>query len=175
METSKLLVNGVFYAVAAATVAGALAVAFSKNIVRSAFALLAVLFGAAAMYALMKADFVFAIQILVYVGGILVLIIFAIMLTQRIVDVNLSNPSVPTAWGAAAVLSVLLILLIAIFAYQADLPKAAAPGALPSEAMTAKVGESLMREYLYPFEIVSVLLLACLIGAAYLARKEVRS
>lgn len=175
METSKLLVNGIFYAVAAAAVAGAFAVAFSKNIVRSAFALLAVLFGAAAMYALMKADFVFAIQILVYVGGILVLIIFAIMLTQRIVDVNLSNPSMPTAWGAAAVLCVLLILLIAIFAYRADLPASVSPGALPSEAMTSRVGESLMREYLYPFEIASVLLLACLIGAAYLARKEVRS
>ncbi len=174
METSKLLVNVIFYAVAAFAVVSAFGVALSKNIVRSAFALLAVLFSAAAMYALMKADFVFAIQILVYVGGILVLIIFAIMLTQRIVDVNLSNPSVPTAPAVAVVICVLLILVSVLLANTGDLPRATAPQAVADKPMTSTVGEMLMRDYLYPFEIVSVLLLACLIGAAFLARKEVK-
>src|SRR5437762_11166772 len=91
MDVSEIVLNVVFYALAVAAVGGAVAVAASRNIVRSAFALLSVLFSAAALYALMKADFIAAAQVLIYVGGILVLIIFAVMLTHRITDVNISN------------------------------------------------------------------------------------
>ena len=95
MAFSELLVNVVFYAVAAAALGGGIAVALSKNIVRSAFALLTVLFSVAGVYALVRADFMVAAQVLIYVGGILVLIIFAIMLTHKITDVKLSNESSP--------------------------------------------------------------------------------
>ncbi|HLY10404.1 MAG TPA: NADH-quinone oxidoreductase subunit J, partial [Planctomycetota bacterium] len=88
MAASDFILNVVFYALAAAAVGGAVAVATSRNIVRSAFALLAVLFAVAALYAVMKADFIAAAQVLIYVGGILVLIIFAVMLTHRITDVK---------------------------------------------------------------------------------------
>ncbi len=108
MAVSDLLLNAVFYVFAAAANGGAVAVAASRNIVRSAFALLVVLFSVAALYAVMKADFLAAAQVLIYVGGILVLIIFAVMLTHRITDVNVSNESTP---GPAAVFAVLCLFV----------------------------------------------------------------
>jgi NADH:ubiquinone oxidoreductase subunit 6 (subunit J) len=114
MATSELVLNGVFYALAVAAIAGAVAVATSRNIVRSAFALLAVLFSAAALYAVMKADFIAAAQVLIYVGGILVLIIFAVMLTHRITDVKLSNDSTPGPAAFCACLCLLFSLVVVI-------------------------------------------------------------
>lgn len=114
MEASEILLNVVFYALAAAAIGGAAAVATSKNIVRSAFALLAVLFSAAALYAVMKADFIAAAQVLIYVGGILVLIIFAVMLTHKITDVKLSNDSTPGPAAFCACLCLLFSLVVVI-------------------------------------------------------------
>jgi NADH:ubiquinone oxidoreductase subunit 6 (subunit J) len=114
MAASEILLNVVFYVLAAAAVGGAVAVATSRNIVRSAFALLAVLFAAAALYALMKADFIAAAQVLIYVGGILVLIIFAVMLTHRITDVKLSNDSTPGPAAFCACLCLLFSLVVVI-------------------------------------------------------------
>lgn len=116
MATSELLLNLVFYVVAAAAVGGGAAVALSKNIVRSAFALLTVLFSVAAVYALVRADFIVAAQILIYVGGILVLIIFAIMLTHKITDVKLSNESSPGPVSVTACACV-FILVVTAFVY----------------------------------------------------------
>lgn len=114
MAASEVLVNVVFYVLAIAAVAGAVAVATSRNIVRSAFALLAVLFSAAALYAVMKADFIAAAQVLIYVGGILVLIIFAVMLTHRITDVKLSNDSTPGPAAFCACLCLLFSLVVVV-------------------------------------------------------------
>jgi len=114
MEASDIVLNIVFYVLAAAAIGGAVAVAASKNIVRSAFALLAVLFSAAALYAVMKADFIAAAQVLIYVGGILVLIIFAVMLTHRITDVKLSNESTPGPAAFCACLCLLFSLVVVI-------------------------------------------------------------
>ena len=114
MTASEILLNVVFYVVAVAAIAGAVAVAASKNIVRSAFALLAVLFSAAALYAVMKADFIAAAQVLIYVGGILVLIIFAVMLTHKITDVKLSNESTPGPAAFCACLCLLFSLVVVI-------------------------------------------------------------
>lgn len=95
MGAAEIVVNLLFYVFAAGAVGGSLMVAASRNIVRSAFSLLAVLFSVGALYALMRADFIAVAQVLIYVGGIMVLIIFAVMLTHRITDVNLSNESAP--------------------------------------------------------------------------------
>jgi NADH-quinone oxidoreductase subunit J len=175
MSTGGAVLNVLFIGFALAAMAGALFVAVSRNIVRSAFSLLMVLFSVAALYALSKVDFIFAVQVLVYVGGILVLIIFAVMLTHKIVDVNVSNESAPTPWAAAATLCLLIILVLVIAVMSQRWYLATEVPRIPADApWTEKVGEALMTRYLYPFEIVSVLLLACLIGAAYLARKEVK-
>jgi NADH-quinone oxidoreductase subunit J len=173
---SESIVNLAFLLFAVLAVGGAISVALSQNIVRSAFSLLVVLFSVAALYALMKADFIFVVQVLVYVGGILVLIIFAVMLTHKIVDVNVSNESTPTPWAVSATLCLLaMLVLISVTTRQwwTPAPKIM-PMQAPSQPITRILGESLMTSYLYPFEIISVLLLACLIGAAYLARKEVK-
>ena len=114
MGASDILLNAIFYVLAAAAVGGAVAVATSRNIVRSAFALLAVLFSVAALYAVMKADFIAAAQVLIYVGGILVLIIFAVMLTHRITDVKLSNDSTPGPAAFCACLCLLFSLVVVI-------------------------------------------------------------
>jgi len=114
MTASDIALNVIFYVLAAAAIGGAVAVAASKNIVRSAFALLAVLFSAAALYAVMKADFIAAAQVLIYVGGILVLIIFAVMLTHRITDVKLSNESTPGPAAFCACLCLLFSLVVVI-------------------------------------------------------------
>ena len=81
----------IFYLVAALTIGSALIVAFSRNIVYSAFSLLGTFMGVAGLYAMLAADFVAVIQVLVYIGGILVLMIFAVMLTHRIADVAVSS------------------------------------------------------------------------------------
>lgn len=170
MGLSEILINAVFYIFALAIIGGALVVAVSKNIVRSAFSLLITLFAVAAIYGLMRADFIFAVQILVYVGGILVLITFAIMLTHKIVDVNISNESTPTLTAFVACLVLAFALLVVIFStksWEAAVVK-------PDQPLTAEIGKALMNEYLLPFEVVSILLLACLVGAVYLARKEVK-
>src|SRR5687767_13014036 len=120
MATSEIVLNGVFYVLAIAAVAGSVAVATSRNIVRSAFALLAVLFAAAALYALMKADFIAAAQVLIYVGGILVLIIFAVMLTHRITDVKISNESTPGPAAFCACLCLLFSLAVIILVAHKD-------------------------------------------------------
>ena len=116
MSWPDIWVNVLFYLFAAGAVAGALAVARSRNIVRSAFALLAVLVSAAGLYALMKADFIAAAQVLIYVGGILVLIIFAVMLTHRITDVNVSNESAPGLAAACACFCLLFSIVLIIIA-----------------------------------------------------------
>ena len=115
MEISEIVLNVVFYVFAEIVVCSAGAVAWNKNIVRSAFSLLGVLFGAAALYAIMKADFIAAAQILIYVGGIMVLIIFAIMLTHRITDVKVSNESTPgpaAFFGSLGLFAVILLVIL---------------------------------------------------------------
>jgi NADH-quinone oxidoreductase subunit J len=178
--------NAVFYALAAMGVACAVAVCASRNIVRSAFALLGVLAAAAGFYILAYADFLFAVQILIYIGGILVLVIFAIMLTHRIRDVNLSNDSTHGlgSFLICACMAFALIMMILRARWepyeQYKAEQAARTGAadgmiLPRQAdQPREIGRDLTGSFLLPFEAISVLLLAALIGAAYLARKEVR-
>src|SRR6266545_7655777 len=83
--------TAVFYLIALITVVSAAMVAFSRNIIYSAFSLLGTFMGVAGIYVFLGADFVAAVQVLIYVGGILVLILFAVMLTHRITDVQITN------------------------------------------------------------------------------------
>jgi NADH:ubiquinone oxidoreductase subunit 6 (subunit J) len=161
--------NIVFYVFAAIIVASAALVAFSRNLVYSAFALLFTFFGVAGIYVMLSADFLAAVQLLIYVGGILVLIIFAVMLTHRISDVEISNQSLRPAQGALILIGIMAVLLGVIFKTQWSLE-----GQLEYQATTAPIGDLLLKKYLLPFEIVSVLLLAALMGAAVIVRKEVR-
>ena len=159
--------NAIFYLFAGITLGSAIIVVSSQNILRSAFALLFTFFGVAGLYVFLGADFLAATQLLIYVGGILVLILFAVMLTQRIGMIIRTNPSHSVARGLLATVGLLVLLLVVVFRTSWQVKEVTEP--LPT---TAEVGRLLLTDFVLPFEVVSVLLVAALVGAALLARKE---
>jgi NADH-quinone oxidoreductase subunit J len=154
-----------FYVIAAVVLGGAAIVAFSRNIVHSAFALLATFFGAAGLYAFLAADLMAVIQLLVYVGGVLVVIVFAVMLTARISEARVSSPSMGRGPGLVA-----LIVVAGLMTYVAVRVFGDAGQPDPAQPTTAAVGDALLSTYVLPFEVISILLLAVLLGAVTLAR-----
>ena len=160
-------VDAIFYVLAAMTVGSAILVATLPNIIYSAVALLFTLGGVAGLYVLLGADFLAATQVLVYVGGILVLIMFAVFLSNRISTVKLSNPVHFRLPAAATCLA-----LFGVLAYAAVSPAFVVMPQVVYRPTTAEIGELLMTRYLLPFEVASVLLLAALIGAALLSRPD---
>ena len=159
----------VFYLVAAITIGSAAMVAFSRNIVYSAFSLLGAFAGVAGIYVFLGADFVAAVQVLIYVGGILVLILFAVMLTHRITDVRITNRAVGRI-PALAITAILLFLLVQTI-QRTGWVKAKEIG---YSATTAAIGDFFLQNYLLPFELASLVLLAALIGAVSISRKELK-
>ncbi len=156
----------IFYAVAALTVGSAVLVAVLPNIIYAAVSLLFAFAGVAVLYVFLSADFLAATQVLVYVGGILILILFAVFLSNRIADVKISNPGrfrLP-----AAAICLVLFGMLSYVAVSTPFPQRNAV----YHPTTADLGELLMTRYLLPFEVSSVLLLAALIGAALLSRPE---
>lgn len=164
-----MLYQAVFYGLAAVTVGSAALVAFSRNIVHSAFALLGMLMGAVGFYILLAADFVAMVQLLVYVGGILVLTLFAVMLTQGIADVTISNRAVAPAPARLTTALVGAVMLYALL--HTRWQQAAGPVAVPT---THGIGDALLGRYVLPFELASVALLAALVGAVAIVRPESR-
>ncbi len=159
----------VFYVVAAITVGSAAMVAFSRNIIYSAFSLLGTFAGVAGIYVFLGADFVAAVQVLIYVGGILILILFAVMLTHRITDVRITNRAVGRI-PALAITAIFFFLLIQNVR-ETDWAKAKEIAYNPT---TARIGNFFLESYLLPFELASLVLLAALIGAVTLSRKELK-
>jgi NADH-quinone oxidoreductase subunit J len=159
-----------FYLLAALTVAGALGVALSRNILYSSIGLLMALLGAGSLYVFLSADFVAVTQLLIYIGGVLVLILFAVMLTSRITDVNVSNSSFGLFGGALLFVSVapVLVAMVALTPWPVTRPEALAP-------TTAAIGNAFLTKWLLPFEVASLVLLATLVGAVVIARKEIKA
>src|SRR3954454_9671636 len=142
-----------FMVLAAVTLGSGGVVAFSKNIIYSTVALLGCFLGIAGLYIQLSADFLAAVQILVYVGGTLTLILFAVMLTSRIEDIRTSNTGVGRgeAFGVVAI----VLLLLGKVAAMTPWPSRDRPQ-MPA---TAKLGHAFLSEYLLPFEIGSIVLL----------------
>jgi NADH-quinone oxidoreductase subunit J len=159
----------VFYLLAGITVISAMGVAFSNNIVYSAFSLMGALLGAAGLFVMLAADFVAVVQIFVYVGGILVLTLFAVMLTHRVADVRVSNRSLGRlpAFLALAFVGVVMGRTIAATAWHRVEP------AVPAPTING-LGNGFLTDYVLPFELASLVLLAALVGAVVLSRKELR-
>jgi NADH-quinone oxidoreductase subunit J len=164
------LTDVLFYVIAAMTVAGAAAVALSRNILYSAIGLLMALLGAGSLYVFLAADFVAVTQLLIYIGGVLVLILFAVMLTNRITEVNVSNTSFGTVGGVALFLCVAPVLLAV--AMLTPWPARIVPTMAPT--VTA-LGNGFLTKWLLPFEVASLVLLATLVGAVVIARKEIKA
>jgi NADH-quinone oxidoreductase subunit J len=156
-----------FGIIAAVVVIGAVRVVTTNNVVHAALWLVAVLAGAGASFLLLGAEFVGITQILVYIGAIVVLFLFGIMLTRAPIgrEVRLTN----TNWIGGIVVAV---AIAGVLGY--TLLDAFGSDKLPdtSPQTTAQVSDSIFSTYLIPFEVVSVLLLAALVGAIVLARKE---
>jgi NAD(P)H-quinone oxidoreductase subunit 6 len=159
----------VFYALAVLTLAGGVVVAFSRNIVRSAFALLATFLGVAGLYATLSSDFIAVLQVLVYVGGILILILFAVMLTSHISEARVSNKSIGMVPGI-----VLLAAVAALLVCTAVYGPWSGRTQLPAVPTTGDIGDALLGPYVLPFEAISVLLFAALLGSVTLARGRVK-
>jgi NADH:ubiquinone oxidoreductase subunit 6 (subunit J) len=149
------------------TVASASIVAFSKNLIYAVFSLLGTFIGVAAMYIFLNADFVAVTQIVIYVGGILVLLIFGIMLTNRITQTVISESSFQKMFGLTVVFAVLIMVLIPVLGHTWTNGEPMA-----FQETIHQIGTLLFTDYILLFEVASILLLGALIGAATLARKE---
>ena len=164
------LTDIIFYALALMTICSACVVVFSRNVVYAAFALLFTFSGVAGLYVLLFADFLAVTQILIYVGGILVLILFGVMLTSKVVSVDMKTgtiQAIPALILAAVVGGTLAGLFYATW-------KGTAAPALGPETTTPGLGTQLMTSYILPFEIASVILVVALVGAAMTARRSRR-
>ena len=152
-------------------IVGALGVVLLENIVYSAFLLGGVFMSVAGLYLLLNASFVAAAQVLVYVGAINVLILFAIMLVNKKEDLKPMKYLNSRRLISTTICITLLSMLIRV-----DLSKVweiANPNLSIGEESTVRIGEHLFSDYLLPFEVASVLLLMAMIGAIVLARRDV--
>jgi len=159
--------NVAFYVLAAGIIFGAIRVVTTNNVVHAALYLVVVLAGVGADFLLLGAEFTGITQVLVYIGAIVVLFLFGIMLTRAPIGkvVNLTSRTWYVGAGVA-------IALMGIMSYA--LIDAFGEDHLPIENVqtTAQVSDAIFTDYLVPFEVSSILLLAALIGAIVIARKE---
>ena len=166
-ETLMTTFDVMFYLFAVWTLGSAATMVFARNIIYNAMGLLFTLIGIAGLYVMLGADFLAATQMLIYVGGILVLLLFGVMLSQRFTGLEMRTDTL-RMWPALLVCAgVAAIMIRLIMSNPWNTTNAA------EMAPTVKnLGLLLMTDYLIPFEIVSVLLLAALVGAAFIARRE---
>ena len=164
--------NIFFYAIAAVMVGAALVVVTSRNVVRAALALIVVFAGVAAQFLVLAAEFVAVTQVLIYIGAITVLMLFGIMLTRARIgrDVDATNDH----WyiGLATALLLVAVMGSALVDAWGDDPLPAERQIGLDGSNTAAVSDAVFSQFLIPFEVVSVLLLAALVGAIVIARKD---
>ena len=160
------MAENLFLIIAALVIASGFWVVFSPNLIHSAVSLLFTLFSTAGLYIFLYADFIAATQVVIYVGGILVLIIFGVMLTTRIDTPSIAASSKNQFIGGIGAITICALQLGVIFNTPWHIGTDQS-----SEATVANIGNLLLNEYLLPFEIVSILLLAALMGAALLSRR----
>ncbi len=157
----------VFAAVSIVTLGAAVAVVTNKNILHSAFYLVLAFVGIASIYVLLEAPFIAVVQVLVYIGAIAILIVFAIMLTRRIMSKDIEQRNAQWIWSALGAL--ILFGVLGWIVYSANWP--VVQGAVPDDPI-ALLGQELLTTYVVPFEIASVLLLAALVGSIVIGRER---
>ena len=156
-----------FWALAIVLVGSALAVVLTKNLFHAVLWLALALTGTAGVFLLLDAEFLAAVQLLLYDGGIVTIVVFAIVVTERLVGERMSQTS--RRIGASAVVAAgLLALLVRAVAGQG------VPPVRPDMAadLTRAIGETVMTRFVLPFELLAVLMLAALMGAIYFARPD---
>ena len=159
--------NIVFYVIAASMCIAAIRVVTTKNIVHAALYLVVVLAGVAAQYVLLAAEFTAVVQVLVYIGAIIVLFLFGIMLTRA--RIGRENDLDNDQRFVGALVAVTLAGFLGAILWDGFEGTKLPPG---RPQTSAEVGLSIFRDYVIPFEVISILLLAALIGAVVIARRD---
>ena len=153
------------------TIGSAVCVVTVRNLVHAAFWLMITLFCVAALYVFLKADFLAATQVVVYVGGILVLVLFGVMMTSGKLDMNLKMERGQIVLGGIVSAGIFAILLLV--ANQTEWKISQTPFD-SGEGTTRLIGKAIMGDFLLPFETASIILLIALIGAVLITRKEIK-
>ncbi|WP_238134257.1 NADH-quinone oxidoreductase subunit J family protein [Calderihabitans maritimus] len=155
----------IFWLLTALIIGSALAVVLLKNIVHSALYLMVTFVGVAGIYILLEADFLAAVQILVYVGAVSILLVFGVMLTRR-GDIRESNPF-NRYKGIAALVALVLFLLVERFILGTSWTLS---NAVPPADTVGPIAEAMLSDFVVPFEAAAILLLVAMVGAIILAR-----
>jgi NADH-quinone oxidoreductase subunit J len=162
-------VNGevaIFALLSTVLIVSALAVVLTKNLFHSVLWLALALTGTAGIFLTLDAEFLAAVQLLLYAGGVVTIVVFAIVVTERLVGERLSHTSRHVGAGAVVAVALAAIAINAI----RQAPAALRPD-MPLD-LTHLIGDAVMLDFALPFELLAVLLLAALVGAIYFARPE---
>jgi NADH-quinone oxidoreductase subunit J len=156
-----------FAALAVTLIGSALAVVLSKNLFHAVLWLALALTGTAGVFLLLDAEFLAAVQLLLYAGGIITIVVFAIVVTERLVGERITQTNMRIGGGA-------LISLVLLGFIVNVLRKSPLPGARPEMPgdLTRMLGMSVLTRYVLPFELLAVLMLVGMLGAIYFARPE---
>ncbi len=157
----------VFILLSAITLGAAVGVVATRKLLHSALWLVLAFFGIAGLFVLLHAEFLAVVQVLVYIGAIATLIIFAIMLSRGMMDPG--QPRFNDQWRP--VLGVVAVLAVALAALVTRIAWPVAAGEVPADAIQ-RLGADFVGPYVVPFEVASVLLVAAMIGAIIIARER---
>ncbi|MBM3771785.1 MAG: NADH-quinone oxidoreductase subunit J [Acidimicrobiia bacterium] len=156
-----------FWALAVTLVGSGLAVVLSKNLFHAVLWLALSLVGTAGVFLLLEAEYLAAVQLLLYAGGIITIVVFAIVVTERLVGQRLSQTTGRIAAGT--IVSAGLLALVLRTVAQQPLVTTRPP---ITDDLTRSLGEALLTRYVLPFELLAFLMLAALLGATYFARPD---
>lgn len=164
------LVTLYFWLFTTAVIGGGIGCVTMRNVFHSALMLILSLFGVAGYFILVNAEFLAMVQVIIYIGGIMVLFLFGIMVSQNIIgtEIRQSSPEAPWALAGTAVMFVFMFFT-GLFM---TLPPQPSQGTRAMPDNTHELGWSLMATYTLPFEVASVLLLMAMLGAIILVRKD---
>ena len=156
-----------FWFLAAVLVGSALAVVLSKNLFHAVLWLALALTGTAGVFLLLEAEFLAAVQLLLYAGGVITIVVFAIVVTERLVGERITHTSRRIGGGAVVSLALLGLIVNAITSRPLAVTRPPA-----ADDVTKTVGEAVLTRFVLPFELLALLLLAAMLGAIYFARPE---
>ena len=156
-----------FWAFAVIIVVAGLAVVVGKNLFHAVLWLALALIATAGIFLTLDAEFVAAVQVLLYAGGVITVVVFAIVVTERLIGEKLTQTNRRITAGAVMSAGVLALLVRAISQAHVTMPRPPFAGDL-----TAQIGTALLTDYVLAFELLAVLLLVGLLGASYFARPE---
>ena len=156
-----------FWTLAVVLVGSALAVVLSKNLFHAVLWLALALTGTAGIFLLLDAEFLAAVQLLLYAGGVITVVVFAIVVTERLVGERLSQTSRHLAGGGIVAAALLWLIVRTIGARPLTMTRPPLAG-----DVTRMIGESVLTRFVLPFELLGVLMLAAMLGAMYFARPE---